>query len=73
MASGLGAVRSEMASGLGAARSETASGLAAVRADFAERLAKHHSSLILWMFTFWAGNVIATAGLVLAAAALLRH
>ncbi len=63
------ASRTELAQSAAALRSE----IGAVRTDFAERLAKTQSSLILWMFGFWAGNVLATAGLVLAAVALFRR
>lgn len=35
-------------------------------------LAALRSDLIKWMFIFWAGNVVTTAGLVLGAVSLLR-
>ena len=41
--------------------------IAAVRTD----VANVRSSLMKWMFIFWAGNVVTTAGLVLGAVSLL--
>ncbi len=54
-------------------RSEMRAGFAAARAEAAMSLAGVRSELIKWMFIFWAGNVVATAGLILAAVSLLRR
>ena len=43
-----------------------------LEARLEQRLAEVQSGLMKWMFIFWAGNVVATASLVLGAVVLLR-
>ncbi len=50
-------------------RPDAGRGHAGVRTD----LATVRAGLIKWMFMFWAGNVVATASLVLGAVILLRR
>ena len=77
LAQGLAEVKAELRadfqSGLATLRGELYQLIATTRTEAATNLTSTRASLIKWMFGFWAGNVIATAGLVLAAVALLRH
>ena len=41
-------------------------------AEFKATIAASETRLIRWMFVFWTGNVIATAGIVLAAMRFAR-
>ncbi len=47
--------------------------LAEVKGDLRAEIAGVRSGLMKWMFIFWAGNVVATAGLAFGAVSLLRR
>ena len=47
--------------------------LAEVKGELRAEIAAVRADLIKWMFIFWAGNVVTTAGLVLGAVSLLRR
>jgi hypothetical protein len=47
--------------------------VAALEAKVEQRLAEVKAELMKWMFIYWAGSVVTTAGLVLAAVGLLRR
>ena len=46
--------------------------VAEVRAELRQGLAEQRSELIKWMFVFWAGSAVTTAGLVFAVVGLIR-
>jgi hypothetical protein len=61
-------LRTEMHAGFAQLRGETATGLGTLRSE----LASARGELLKWMCVYWAGSVVTTVGLVLAAASLLR-
>jgi len=56
----------------GELRAEIGLRVGQLEARLEQRLAEVQAGLMKWMFIFWAGNVVATAGLVLGAVLLLR-
>ena len=54
-------------------RADMTAGFARADAKLEQRLAETKSELLKWMFIYWLGSAVTTAGLVLAATGLLRR
>jgi hypothetical protein len=69
----LAETRAEASARIGQLDAKLEQRVAEVKGDLRAEIAGVRSGLMKWMFILWAGNVVATAGLVFGAVSLLRR
>jgi hypothetical protein len=69
----LAETRAEMAAGFARFDAKLEQRLAETRADLRQEIASVRADLLKWMFVYWLGSAVTTAGLVLTVVDLLRR